>query len=125
MLDPKTPIGKIRLRIGDWGDIPILPDSVIVSALEDSEYHLPSTAKLCAGYVLAVLSQRTHKRALQVEVWGAEAFTNYLKFIHTILVDPNISDIAPIPYAPTAKNEILKFMDEWKRQDGIRACTGY
>ena len=23
-LDPSTPLGKVRLRIGDWSDIPIL-----------------------------------------------------------------------------------------------------
>jgi hypothetical protein len=37
VLDPTTSLGKIRLRIGDWHDLVILPDSVIQSALDDCQ----------------------------------------------------------------------------------------
>ena len=115
MLDPSSPVGKIRLRIGDWGDVPILTDAIIISAIEETNYHLPSAAKLCAGYVLASLTQRTHKRALQIEVWGQEAFSNYLTFLRVMYKDPAISDMAPIPYCPASRNDILEFMKEWKK----------
>ena len=114
MLDPRSPIGKIRLRIGDWGDVPILPDEVVIGALEEHAYHLPSAAKTCAGYILATLSQKTHKRALQIEVWGQEAFANYLTFLRVMYKDPAISDMAPLPYCPSSRNEILEFVNDWR-----------
>jgi hypothetical protein len=28
ILDPTSPIGKMRLRVGDFSDLPLMPDSV-------------------------------------------------------------------------------------------------
>jgi CHAD domain-containing protein len=61
VLDPTTPLGKIRLRIGDWHDLVILPDSVIQSALDDCQSSVPRAAALCAQYILATLTAKTHR----------------------------------------------------------------
>lgn len=115
VLDPTTPLGKIRLRVGDWQDFVILPDAVYTSALIDCDNDIPRTAALCAQYILATLTAKTHRKLTgQLEIWGAEHFDNYVKFLKTTILNPNLMTLAPIPYDNTGDgNPLIDFVEEW------------
>lgn len=114
-IDPTTPLGKVRLRIGDWSDIPILPDSVINASLTDCQNSIPRTSQLCAQYILATLTAKTHKKLAQLEAWSGEQFNNYLAFLKLIVLNPHVSATAPVPYVnDLTEHPIQEFMDEWK-----------
>lgn len=116
-IDPTTPIGKVRLRIADWQDIPILPDSVIQSTLDDNSGNVYRAASICAQYILGILSSKTHKRLSQLETWSGEQFSNYLKFLQTTILNPHLAPIAPIPYSGVANDsdgDLQRFIEDWK-----------
>jgi hypothetical protein len=117
VIDPSTPVGKIRLRVGDWSDLPILPDSVINSALTDCGDNVPRAAQLCAQYILATLTFKTHKKLSSVEVWSGEQFDNYIQFIKTTILNPNFMSVAPIPYGFGGdENPLIAFVDTWNTE---------
>lgn len=119
VIDPTTPIGKIRLRIGDWSDLPILPDAVISSAIDDSEQNLPRAASLCAQYILATLTFKSHKKLAQIETWSGEQFDNYLHFLKAIVLNPNFSSVyVPIPYNgdQSKAHPLLAFVNDWNTE---------
>lgn len=114
IIDPSTSVGKIRLRIGDWSDLPILPDSVINSALADCNNNVPRASQLCAQYILATLTARTHRKLGQLETWSNEQFTNYVKFIEMTVLNPHLMSVSPHPYTgPAEENPLATFMAEW------------
>lgn len=115
VIDPSTPVGKIRLRIGDWQDLPILPDSVILSALADCKQNIPRAAALCAQYVLATLTAKTHRKLSQIETWSGEHFTNYVAFLKLTVLNPHMMATAPIPYSGMANevHPLIAFKDQW------------
>ena len=114
IIDPATPLGKIRLRIGDWQSLPILPDSVILSALEDCQDNIPRASSLCAQYVLGMLSHRTHRKLANIETWSNEQFDNYVRFIKLTILNPHNMSIAPIPYSgSTQDHPLIVFTADW------------
>lgn len=115
IIDPTTPLGKIRLRIGDWQDLPILSDSVIESALVDCQNNTPRAAALCAQYILATLTAKTHRKLSNLETWSGEQFTNYIKFLKMTVLNPNFMDSSPIPYVGMGKtaNPLTEFQRDW------------
>jgi hypothetical protein len=114
IIDPQTPIGKIRLRIGDWGDLPLLPDSVLESALEDCNNSLPRAAAMCAQYVLGMLTAKTHRKLANIEVWSNEHFSNYVQFLKMTVLNPHTMGVSPIPYAGEIKEHpLVTFTSEW------------
>jgi hypothetical protein len=116
IVDPSTPLGKIRLRTGDWQDLPLLPDAVIQSALDDCNGNVPRASSLCAQYILATLTAKTHRKLAQVEIWGREQFDNYVTFLKTTVLNPHLMSISPIPYAGAAEtNPLVEFMEEWNK----------
>ncbi len=114
-LDPATDIGKIRLRIGDYKDLPILPDAVIQSALDSNNGSVTRAASLCAQYILASLSSKTHRRmTAALEVWGGEQFTNYLAFLKATIMNPAYMDSSFIPATGSDEtNPLSDFVSEW------------
>jgi hypothetical protein len=122
VIDPTTPLGKIRLRIGDWSDLPILPDYVIASALADCNNSVPRASVLCAQYVLATLTAKTHKRLAQVETWSNEQFENYVTFLKMTVLNPNLAQVAPVPYVGDgdrgADHTLIEFVKEWNTTYG-------
>lgn len=118
VIDPSTSVGKIRLRTGDWSDLPILPDTVIESAIDDCGGNLPRAARLCAQYILATLSFKTHKKIAQLEIWSGEQFRNYVQFLNMTVLNPNFADIAPIPYGAsgTELHPLIQFQQDWDKQ---------
>lgn len=123
IIDPTSVIGKVRLRIADWSDIPLLPDEVIESAIEECSGSIPRAAALCANYILGILSAKTHKRLSQLEVWGAEHFENYVKFLKLTILNPARMDMAPMPYSAALEDEhpMIKFTREWNE---AYSCKG-
>lgn len=114
IIDPQSPIGKIRLRVGDWADLPILPDSVIESALVDCDENIPRASSLCAQYILGMLTAKTHRKLANIEVWSNEQFANYVVFIKTTILNPHIMSVAPVPYSGyTEVNPLVSFVSEW------------
>lgn len=124
-LDPSTPVGKIRLRIGDWSDLPILPDVVILSALEDCQNNVPRAASLCAQYVLATLTAKTHRKLSQIETWSNEHFNNYVKFLQLTVLNPNLMTVAPIPYSGMVEetHPLMQFVKDWNATDWNSGST--
>lgn len=118
VIDPTTNLGRVRLRIGDWADIPMLPDSVITATLDDCQQNVPRAASQCAQYVLATLTSKTHKKLSQIETWSGEQFNNYVRFLQMTILNPHLSQVAPIPYVGGSGglevSELVQFMQDWK-----------
>lgn len=119
IIDPATPVGKIRLRVGDWADLPILPDSVIESALDDCNGNTPRAAALCAQYILGTLTSKTHRKLANIEVWSNEQFSNYVSFIKMTIFNPHNMSLAPIPYTgAVTKHPLSVFTADWNAAYG-------
>lgn len=117
-LDPTTNIGKLRLRVADYSDLPYFPDAVYQSVLDDNDDNLPRSAITMATYILGMLSGKVHRKlGLQLEVWGAEAFANYKQFLLLTVKDPAFMTMAPIPYGAsgTTVDPLLQFMNDWNK----------
>lgn len=114
-LDPSTPVGKVRLRIGDWSDLQLLPDVVITSALDDCAQSIPRASQLCSQYILATLTAKTHKKLANVEMWSSEQFANYVQFLKLTILNPAFMAVAPIPYVGAAQvHPLIAFQQDWK-----------
>ena len=121
ILDPSSPIGKMRLRVGDFSDLPLMPDSVYKSALEEKENNIPKASVLVATYILAMLTGQTHQKLAQIEVFGAEWFRNYLAFVKATILNPNFMEVLPMPYVAQIRNELgelvehplVQFQKDW------------
>lgn len=123
ILDPTTAIGKLRLRLGDYSDFPIFEDPVYQSALDDNDSNLNRTTMLMAQYILATLTQQTHQKLVQIEVYGGEWFTNYLAFIKATILNPSFMSYSPFPYSPSITDEcgnpidlpLIEFQKDWNK----------
>lgn len=115
IIDPSTPLGKVRLRIGDWSDLPILNDAVITSALTDCQENVPRAAALCAQYILATLTFKTHRKLAQLETWSNEQFEHYVEFLKTTVLNPHLMATAPVPYSGGLDEDhpLIAFVEEW------------
>ena len=49
LIDPTTNLGKVRLRCGDFSDVPFLPDSVYEATLADTNNNVVRAAGICAN----------------------------------------------------------------------------
>ena len=125
IIDPNSPVGKIRLRVGDWSDLPILPDSVILSALTDCQQNVPRAAALSAQYILATLTAKTHRKLAQLETWGNEQFENYVKFLKMTVLNPNLMTSAPVPYTGNVQEDhpLIVFVEDWNTNYGTNPPT--
>ena len=113
-IDPTTNLGKVRLTIGDWQDLVILPDSVIAQTLTDSGDNVRLASTTCAQYILVTLSFKSHRKMAQLESWSNQQYEQYKDFLMMLVRDPSFSGIAPIPYngAATTNGPIVQFIEE-------------
>lgn len=121
IIDVNSKTGKLRLRCGDFGDLPLLPDEVYLSALEDCNDNLPRAAALCANYILGLLSSKTHRKLAQLETWGNEHFENYVKFLKMTVLNPNSQfSVAPVPYVvgDGTEHPLIAFVEDWNTNFG-------
>lgn len=125
IIDPDTSLGKVRLRIGDWSDLPILPDSVITSALADCQGSVPRAAALCAQYALATLTAKTHRKLGQLETWSNEQFDNYVKFLKLTVLNPHMMTTSPVPYTGNMDGDhpLIAFVDSWNESYACPTST--
>ena len=116
VIDPTSNLGQVRLKIGDLGDVPFLTDAVINNELTKYRNNVNNTAKTCAQYILAMLSFKSHKKIVQLEIWGGEVFAQYLEFLKLTIANPNFTTACPIPYAPAATegNPLARSIEDWK-----------
>lgn len=116
VIDPSSDIGKIRLRIGDYSDLPLLPDAVISATLVEYGGNLPKAAKVCATYILGMLSHKTHRKLNTLEVWGNEQFINYKQFLLLTVKDPAFMDCSPVPISVNGEtNPLMQFQETWNQ----------
>lgn len=123
LIDPRSNVGRVRLRCADTGDLPFLSDDVIEVAIEDCSGNIPRAAALCAQYILGALTAKTRKRLNQIEVYGNEYFENYVKFLKLTILNPARMDMAPMPYSAALEDEhpMIKFTREWNE---AYSCKG-
>lgn len=116
-LDPTTNIGKLRLRVADYSDLPYLPDTVYTAVLVENGDNLPRSAVQLAHYILGIMSHKTHRKmGLQLEVWGAEAYSNYRDFLMLTISNPAFMNISPLPYVSSAEfSPMIQFQSDWNR----------
>lgn len=116
-LDPTTNIGKLRLRVADYGDIQYLPDSVYYATLADNDDNLQRSTVTIASYILGGLSSKTHRKLASLEVWGSENFQNYKEFLMLTIKDPAFMNVSPIPYSAsgTDVHPLIQFASDWNR----------
>jgi hypothetical protein len=116
-IDPTTNLGKVRLRVGDFLDLPIFPDAVYIATLNDCDNNVLRASKLMAQYILATLTMRVHEKMAQLEVYGNQYVDNYVKFLKTTILNPNMMEVAPLPYGAEldATHPLLQFRDDWNK----------
>ena len=114
-IDYTSSVGKVRLRIGDVGDLPFLPDGVIQGAVEDNGNNLPAAAQLCAQYILAQLAFRGHKKMAQMEIFGSDVFNQYRTFLIDTVSNPVFMSSSAIPYlvTTTEKGKLEQLVSDW------------
>ena len=115
-IDPTTNLGKLRLRIADYGDIPYLPDVVYTQTLIDTNNSLTASAIILAKYILGMLSFQTDRKlGLQLSVNGSQKFRQYKEFLILTVKDPAFMDISPIPFNEfgTTQHPLLVFQKAW------------
>lgn len=124
IIDPDTALGKVRLRIGDWSDLPILPNSVITSALTDCQGNVPRASALCAQYVLATLTAKTHRKLAQLETWSNEQFENYVDFLKLTVLNPHMMTTSPVPYTGGIEDHpLITFVEQWNESYACPTST--
>lgn len=116
IIDLSSPVGMLRLRLGDTRDLPILPDEVYEKTIEDKNGNLKAATILCGQYILATLAFKSHQKMMGLEVWGAESFKNYLIYLEKVIKDPSFNEISPIPYSQEGTSPITEFQKDWDEQ---------
>lgn len=114
IIDPTTDVGKLRLRLGDWGDVEWLSDAVYEQTLADCGNNLRKSAGLLAQYILAILTRSTRSRLAQIESYDNQQFEQYRRFIIDTVSNPAIMNIAPIAFATgDTENMLINFQSLW------------
>ena len=114
IIDPTTDVGKLRLRLGDWGDVEWLFDAVYEQTLADCGNNLRKSAGLLAQYILAILTRSTRSRLAQIESYDNQQFEQYRRFIIDTVSNPAIMNIAPIAFATgDTENMLINFQSLW------------
>lgn len=121
VLDPTSNIGKLRLRVADYSSLPVFPDSVYQSVLDENDDNLPKSAVIMAQYILGTLTMKTHRKMAQLEVWGSDAFKQYKEFLILTTKDPAFMWISPIPYGAsgTELHPLLQFSQDWNKNYAV------
>jgi hypothetical protein len=115
IIDPSSPIGKVRLRCADYSDLPLFPDNVYQSVLTDVNGSIPQAAKRMAGYILGSLACQTHQKLAQMEIWGDGWFNNYRVFLEKTILNPNMMELGPIPFGAgvDCEHPLIQFQEDF------------
>ena len=115
MIDYSTDVGKVRTRVGDWSDLPYLPDSVYSDVISENNGNLQRASVQCAQYILAQLSFSGHRKLANLEVWGKDVTDSYRQFLMMLIKEPSLNAYAPIPYNGDSddKNALIQFVEDF------------
>lgn len=117
-IDASTPLGKCRLRTADYGDLPLLPDSVYLTTLAENNDNVQRSSTICATYILGMFAQGCHQKMSFLEIWSGEKYKQYESYLTKIAKDPTFNGSSPIPYtgasSTAAKNPLIAFVEDWE-----------
>ena len=117
VIDYSTPEGKLRMRLGDTSDLPIIPSSVYTSVYADNNNNLMKSIVDIGSMILGQLSFRTdRKMGLQLQVWGSQAFSAYKEFLILTIKDPAFFNISPVALESLTKdnrNVLAEFINDF------------
>lgn len=99
--DPQNnPVDRIRLNVGDiWDDIEYLTDADYQYFLDAANGNENRATMDAVRAILFKLTRMTRERTGDIEVYGGDWFSNYMKALQLILKDPNIAISLAVPYA--------------------------
>lgn len=99
--DPlNNPVDRIRLNVGDiWDDMEYLTDADYQYFLDAADGNERRATMDAVRAILFKLTRMTRERTGDIEVYGGDWFSNYMKALQLILKDPNISISLAVPYA--------------------------
>lgn len=114
-IDYSTPVGKLRTRVGDWTDIPYLPDEVYEGVISENNGNLQQASIQCAQYILAQMAYSGRRKMNGLEVYGKEVYDAYKDFLMTIIKNPAFLGFAPVPYSGSEveTNALITFIKDW------------
>jgi len=93
-------IDRLRLSLGDTStSFTILDDATYSYYLTKNNNNEKRTARELMPIALMQLTQMRRERAYQVEVYGADAFNNYMQALKLAINNPAIYDVEFTPYA--------------------------
>ena len=122
VIDITTDLGKLRYRLVDFLDLPILPDSVYTQTLADTKNangtnNLRAATILCGNYILASLSFSTHQKMGVLECYGNQAFTQFKEYVLMVVTNPAFNSISPIPYSASTGGVVpmLRFQEDFAK----------
>lgn len=116
LIDINSPVGMLRLRVGDTRDIPVLPDEVYEQALEQNNGNLKAAAILCGQYILASLAFDGQQQMGIIQIWGQQVFKQYKEYLTMVVKDPAFSSVSPIPYSGSNGTcPVIEFKKDWDR----------
>lgn len=116
LIDPTTNLGKVRLRCGDFSDVPFLPDNVYEATLADTNNNVVRAAGICAQYILASLTKNTRSRLANIESFDQQQFEQYRRFILDTISNPSLMNISPIAFVTgdtDQPNPLIDFQKLW------------
>lgn len=109
---------KIRLRVGDYNDPVLLPNSVYTATLADNNNNVNKCVPIIATYILALFAQKSHSKLSYIEVWGSEVYNNYKDWLLKVVLNPMLNQASPVPYtgatSTTTKNPLIAFVEDWE-----------
>lgn len=120
-IDFASDIGRVRLRVADVSDLPILPDQVYSQVISDNGGNLPRAAKDIACMILGILSFKGHRKLAQMEVWNNQ-FEQYKEFLILTTKDPAFMNISPIPYGSGSEEQVhplIQFQQDWNKNYSV------
>ena len=88
-LDLSDPISRCRLGVADFQDLQILPDGIYEYLLDKHANNETAVIREAAQIILGTLSHNTRERVDRLEVFGNQAFEQYLTFIKEVIKSPN------------------------------------
>jgi hypothetical protein len=99
--DPKNPLDRIRLKVGDTDvENEYLDDNWYVHFYTSNDRNEVRASIECAKAILARFTGNTREVVDQVEIYGNQQFENYLKWLKSYISDPDLSGIrSPVPFA--------------------------
>lgn len=89
VLDMTEPVSRIRLGIADYNDPVLITDEVIQYTLDKNSGNEQAAIKECAYFILGALSKSTRQRVDRIELWGSDAYNQYLSYIKEVIRSPN------------------------------------